>query len=391
MPLNRRNHYRMLFLQPDAPQSVIKAAYRALAAEQQRVSGSVSALVTEAYTVLADPAARAAYDAQLGTQMGTQLGAQAGVRAGDPPVAPLAGLEPTAASAPVAPVLPPTPFPGTTVTRTPVAAVAVAVPGAGGVPSVPFPATPFPATPGKGAAAAQVAAPAVPATPFPSTPFPATPGKGAVAAQVAAPAVPTNPFPSTPFPAAPGKGAVAAQVAAPAPAGTRTRGVSASAVHAAPSAPAPAVAATGVAAGAAAVAVPTTACPMCQAPREGRITVDTRCHRCSAPLAPVPKAARPRPTAGNERRTLPRVGRSDWATMHAPWNAEPVRVRLRDLSADGISVYSSARVAQGARIRIGNERFDLVATVVGCRAVRHVFSLHARVETAWVAPKAKQG
>ena len=42
-------------------------------------------------------------------------------------------------------------------------------------------------------------------------------------------------------------------------------------------------------------------------------------------------------------------------------------------------------------IRIGNERFDLVATVVGCRAVRHVFSLHARVETAWVAPKTKQG
>lgn len=367
MPLNRRNHYRMLFLQPDAPQSVIKAAYRALAAEQQRVSGSVSALVTEAYTVLADPAARAAYDAQLGTQMGTQLGAQAGVRAGDPPVAPLAGLEPTAASAPVAPVLPPTPFPGTTVTRTPVAAVApaaVAVPGAGGVPPVPFPATPFPAAPGKGAAAAQVAAPAVPATPFPSTPFPTAPGKGAVAAQAAAPAT----------------------------AAARTKGVSASAVHAAPSAPAHAAAASGAAASTmATVPVPTTACPMCQAPREGRITVDTRCHRCSAPLAPVPKAARPRPTAGNERRTLPRVGRSDWATMHAPWNAEPVRVRLRDLSADGISVYSSARVAQGARIRIGNERFDLVATVVGCRAVRHVFSLHARVETAWVAPKAKQG
>ena len=379
MPLNRRNHYRMLFVQPDAPQSVIKAAYRALAAEQQRVSGSVSALVTEAYTVLADAAARAAYDAQLGTQ--------AVAHASNQPVAPLPGFEPTAtvapatvapataapaAAPPAAPLLPPTPYPGTTVTRTPVAVPVAAT-------AVPFPSTPFPSTPAKGAVAAQGAPASVPSAPFPATPSPATPRTTAVAAQVAAPTSPAVPFPSVPFPAPAGARTGTAQV------GGRSKGTSASAVYVAPSAPAGAVVA------AATVAVPTTACPMCQAPREGRISMDTRCHRCRAPLAPVPKAVRPRATAGNERRSLPRVGRSDWATMHAPWNAEPVRVRLRDLSADGISVYSSARVATGARIRIGNERFDLVATVVGCRAVRHVFSLHARLETAWVAPKKKQG
>jgi hypothetical protein len=384
MPLNRRNHYRMLFVQPDAPQSVIKAAYRALAAEQQRVSGSVSALVTEAYTVLADAAARAAYDAQLGTQ--------AVAHASNQPVAPLPGFAPTAtvapatvapaAAPPAAPLLPPTPYPGTTVTRTP-AAVPVAVPVAAA--AVPFPSTPVPATAAKRAVTAQGTPATVPSAPFLGAPFPASARTGAVAPQVAAPTIPSAPFPSVPFSTAPAAGTVTALV------GARNKGISASAVHAAPSAPVQAVATPGAVAAAATVAVPTTACPMCQAPREGRISVDTRCHRCGAPLAPVPKATRPRATAGNERRTLPRVGRSDWATMHAPWNAEPVRVRLRDLSADGISVYSSARVATGARIRIGNERFDLVATVVGCRAVRHVFSLHARVETAWVAPKTKQG
>ncbi len=63
---NRRNFYRILFVQPDAPAAAIKASYRTLMGPLKRhpdLGGDhdTAALINEAYRVLGDPVRREAY------------------------------------------------------------------------------------------------------------------------------------------------------------------------------------------------------------------------------------------------------------------------------------------------------------------------------------------
>ena len=65
---NRRNYYRMLHVQPDAPEDIIKASYRTLMQKLKMhpdLGGDEwnAALLNEAYSILCDSAKRAAYDA----------------------------------------------------------------------------------------------------------------------------------------------------------------------------------------------------------------------------------------------------------------------------------------------------------------------------------------
>ena len=67
---NRRNHYRMLFVQPDAPFEVIRANYRTLMRKLKLhpdLGGEHwnAVYVNEAYATLEDPVRRAAYDLEL--------------------------------------------------------------------------------------------------------------------------------------------------------------------------------------------------------------------------------------------------------------------------------------------------------------------------------------
>ncbi|MDJ0927389.1 MAG: DnaJ domain-containing protein [Gammaproteobacteria bacterium] len=67
---NRRNYYRILHVQPDAPTEVIKSSYRTLM-QRLRMHPDLggdhwnAALINEAYAVLTDPEQRAEYDRQL--------------------------------------------------------------------------------------------------------------------------------------------------------------------------------------------------------------------------------------------------------------------------------------------------------------------------------------
>ena len=67
---NRRNYYRVLQVQPDAPLEVIKASYRTLMQKLKHhpdLGGdhSNATFLNEAYAVLCDPHKRADYDRKL--------------------------------------------------------------------------------------------------------------------------------------------------------------------------------------------------------------------------------------------------------------------------------------------------------------------------------------
>ncbi len=67
---NRRNYYRILQVQPDAPQAVIRASYKALMRELKLhpdLGGDHwnATVLNDAYTTLGNPARRAAYDKKL--------------------------------------------------------------------------------------------------------------------------------------------------------------------------------------------------------------------------------------------------------------------------------------------------------------------------------------
>ncbi len=67
---NRRNYYRLLQVQPDAPVEIIRAAFRALMLKLKHhpdLGGSTldASDLNEAYAVLTDPGRRAVYDQEL--------------------------------------------------------------------------------------------------------------------------------------------------------------------------------------------------------------------------------------------------------------------------------------------------------------------------------------
>ena len=85
---NRRNYYRVLHIQPDAPLDIIKASYRTQMQKLKMhpdLGGDEwdACVLNEAYQVLSDPKKRAAYDAAfVGNRNGLKTAAPAGARTG---------------------------------------------------------------------------------------------------------------------------------------------------------------------------------------------------------------------------------------------------------------------------------------------------------------------
>ncbi|MGE0388279.1 MAG: J domain-containing protein, partial [Gammaproteobacteria bacterium] len=70
----RRNYYRILHVQPDAPAEIIAASYRSLMTTLRRHPDrggdhETAAAINQAYDVLSDPARRRAYDRRLGERL----------------------------------------------------------------------------------------------------------------------------------------------------------------------------------------------------------------------------------------------------------------------------------------------------------------------------------
>lgn len=85
---------------------------------------------------------------------------------------------------------------------------------------------------------------------------------------------------------------------------------------------------------------------------------------------------------------MPRVSKSDWALLHLEAHGDGIDVRLRDLSLDGISLFSGIDLPLGRRIRIVGSMLDVVAEVVSCRRAGTVFTVHASLITAQFAARA---
>lgn len=88
-PSERRNHYRVLFVQPEAPAEVIKAAYRALMSTLRThpdLGGDPerAARLNAAYHVLSDPEERRRYDQSLRRPSRGKAAAGAELHAADP-------------------------------------------------------------------------------------------------------------------------------------------------------------------------------------------------------------------------------------------------------------------------------------------------------------------
>jgi curved DNA-binding protein CbpA len=82
MPKNRRNYYRILQVQPDAPLEIIHSSYRTIMKELKRhpdLGGSTSdaSILNEAYETLSDPSRRTAYDEKLFLEYTKQTGSPA--------------------------------------------------------------------------------------------------------------------------------------------------------------------------------------------------------------------------------------------------------------------------------------------------------------------------
>lgn len=89
MKKNRRNYYRILHVQPDAPVEIIKSSYRTLMQKLKAhpdLGGDEwnAALINEACAVIIDPEKRAAYDASLREQKQQQTETPPQSRSPDP-------------------------------------------------------------------------------------------------------------------------------------------------------------------------------------------------------------------------------------------------------------------------------------------------------------------
>ncbi len=106
---NRRNHYRVLHVQPEAPLEVIKASYRTLMSRLRLhpdLGGdhAEASMVNQAWAVLGDPERRAPYDLQLAAMKAAQRLAAV---AAEPAVGPAGGSLARAGETPDGPPLRP--------------------------------------------------------------------------------------------------------------------------------------------------------------------------------------------------------------------------------------------------------------------------------------------
>jgi curved DNA-binding protein CbpA len=129
-------------------------------------------------------------------------------------------------------------------------------------------------------------------------------------------------------------------------------------------------------------------CPFCRAKLPARLDADSSCGRCESPLTlPMKRESQQRELLG--RRAGTRTMKGDSAILYPSWGAHPIAARMRDISVDGLSLYTGDPMPIGQPVRIAGALFDAVGVVVSSRARDRVWLINARLLT--VSYKRKAG
>jgi hypothetical protein len=125
-------------------------------------------------------------------------------------------------------------------------------------------------------------------------------------------------------------------------------------------------------------------CPFCGGTNPA---TELTCLRCAVPLTRVRPTAPAAGASGDDRRRLPRVSRADWGTMKLQWQGEPIDIRLRNLSLEGVSLYSGAPLVPRSRVRVTAAAFDAVVDVIRCERSGNIYVVQGAFVTVRFAGK----
>lgn len=121
-------------------------------------------------------------------------------------------------------------------------------------------------------------------------------------------------------------------------------------------------------------------CPLCCAPLPPYIRPETRCRGCRSPLFRPPKwDAFDREILG--RRASPRTAKTHLATVCVTTQAEIITVRMRDLSLNGVSFYSTVPLSVDQVFGFRDSALEALAKVASCRRKGRSYSVHAKILT----------
>lgn len=125
-------------------------------------------------------------------------------------------------------------------------------------------------------------------------------------------------------------------------------------------------------------------CPFC-----GGVNppIELACLRCEVPLTRVRPTAPTSGLSGDDRRRLPRVSRADWGTMKLQWKGEPIDIRLRNLSLEGVSFFSGAPLVPRSRVRATAAAFDAVVDIIRCERHGNIYVVQGAFVTVRFAGK----
>jgi curved DNA-binding protein CbpA len=121
-------------------------------------------------------------------------------------------------------------------------------------------------------------------------------------------------------------------------------------------------------------------CPLCRTALPQSIGPETRCQHCRSPLFTAPQPG----AYGRElfgRRASPRTAKTHFATVYPAGQPQSIRVKMRDLSLDGISFYSEVPLDAHQVFKIRDPILEALARVVSCRKRGQLYSVHARLLT----------
>jgi len=121
-------------------------------------------------------------------------------------------------------------------------------------------------------------------------------------------------------------------------------------------------------------------CPLCRARLPQSLAPESRCDHCHSPLDEPPSAGGPGSEVFGRRSSL-RTAKNNAGTVFTAEYPAGLKVRMRDLSLNGISFISEAPLLLNQTFRFHDVTLEAVARVVSCNRQGKSYSIHSRLLT----------